>query len=403
VSAGFIRLNTVASTRNLAKHLMETTALPDDVELAVVCYHAKYSGLELTLIDRALNTITNRKRLARGESFSKEALSNYIEPLRRGTGKPNLLIIAVTTSIIETGRDHDYDWAILEPSSHRSLIQGPGRVRRHREALEWQPQNVSLIAYPEKALKDGAYEPGHPVRIYSYPGPLTSFADKRFKGVDVPYPDLLQKACDDLEVAACITADTEKDSCALGFMNEYLGGIRNSVAITPPAELENNLAILEQYVLFKSLTEPGSMARMQPESAVSLLAQQKEALLLSAWAYQEGFRDTDRQFLEDQVFLLQPRGEGGSYAVNATPRTRAGTAAAHVTREEVALVHPFRSILLGAAGGSLDMTALLAQEATSLASQGFSPSDLFSFSCFSPARIGTAVKALSYDPLLGFV
>jgi CRISPR-associated endonuclease/helicase Cas3 len=31
------------------------------------------------------------------------------------------------------GRDHDYDWAVVEPSSVRSLIQLLGRVRRHRD------------------------------------------------------------------------------------------------------------------------------------------------------------------------------------------------------------------------------------------------------------------------------
>lgn len=30
------------------------------------------------------------------------------------------------------GRDHDYDWAIVEPSSMRSIIQLAGRIRRHR-------------------------------------------------------------------------------------------------------------------------------------------------------------------------------------------------------------------------------------------------------------------------------
>ena len=33
--------------------------------------------------------------------------------------------------VTEVGRDHDYDWAVVEPSSMRSLIQLAGRVRRH--------------------------------------------------------------------------------------------------------------------------------------------------------------------------------------------------------------------------------------------------------------------------------
>ena len=36
----------------------------------------------------------------------------------------------------EIGRDHDFDWAIVEPSSYRSIIQLAGRVHRHRPCLQ---------------------------------------------------------------------------------------------------------------------------------------------------------------------------------------------------------------------------------------------------------------------------
>lgn len=34
----------------------------------------------------------------------------------------------LATAVAEVGRDHDYDWAIVEPSSMRSIIQLAGRV-----------------------------------------------------------------------------------------------------------------------------------------------------------------------------------------------------------------------------------------------------------------------------------
>jgi CRISPR-associated endonuclease/helicase Cas3 len=45
----------------------------------------------------------------------------------------NHVFIVLGTSVVEVGRDHDYDWAIAEPSSLRSIIQLAGRVQRHRQ------------------------------------------------------------------------------------------------------------------------------------------------------------------------------------------------------------------------------------------------------------------------------
>jgi CRISPR-associated endonuclease/helicase Cas3 len=53
--------------------------------------------------------------------------------------EPDQLFIVLGSPVTEVGRDHDYDWAIVEPSSVRSLIQLAGRIRRHRPgAVEQQ-------------------------------------------------------------------------------------------------------------------------------------------------------------------------------------------------------------------------------------------------------------------------
>ena len=46
--------------------------------------------------------------------------------------EPHQLFIVLGSPVTEVGRDHDYDWAAVEPSSMRSLIQLAGRIRRHR-------------------------------------------------------------------------------------------------------------------------------------------------------------------------------------------------------------------------------------------------------------------------------
>ena len=58
------------------------------------------------------------------------------------------LFIVLGSPVTEVGRDHDYDWAIVEPSSMRSIIQLAGRVRRHREQA-CEVANILLLDQPK--------------------------------------------------------------------------------------------------------------------------------------------------------------------------------------------------------------------------------------------------------------
>jgi CRISPR-associated endonuclease/helicase Cas3 len=64
----------------------------------------------------------------------------------------------LASPVAEVGRDHDYDWAIVEPSSMRSIIQLAGRIRRHRfEAYD--KANIYLLNSNIKSLKNNASQP----------------------------------------------------------------------------------------------------------------------------------------------------------------------------------------------------------------------------------------------------
>ena len=65
-----------------------------------------------------------------------------------------MLFILVATPVEEIGRDHDFDWAVVEPSSYRSIIQLAGRVRRHRDGGIDNP-NIALLQYNWKTVKAG--------------------------------------------------------------------------------------------------------------------------------------------------------------------------------------------------------------------------------------------------------
>lgn len=66
------------------------------------------------------------------------------EPVQSG------LFIVVATPVEEVGRDHDFDWAIIEPSSAQSIVQAAGRVHRHRTNPVADP-NIGVLQYNLRA------------------------------------------------------------------------------------------------------------------------------------------------------------------------------------------------------------------------------------------------------------
>lgn len=61
------------------------------------------------------------------------------------------IFVVLGTSVVEVGRDHDYDWAIAEPSSLRALVQLAGRIQRHRQ-LPPSSANLHVLNQNLRAL-----------------------------------------------------------------------------------------------------------------------------------------------------------------------------------------------------------------------------------------------------------
>lgn len=68
------------------------------------------------------------------------------------TSAENHVFIVLGTSVVEVGRDHDYDWAIAEPSSLRSIIQLAGRIQRHRQVPS-TTENLVVLNQNIRAVK----------------------------------------------------------------------------------------------------------------------------------------------------------------------------------------------------------------------------------------------------------
>ncbi len=149
-SVGFTRFNQIPVAQNFALWLSANATIPDDnFCFVVINYHSKYLRIDRSIIenylDRNLKWIENDNKYV-AKLFSDETLLKFIA---KNSQHKNICLVVSTTSIQETGRDHDYDWCILDPCSVKSLVQAAGRVRRHRK-WEYNTPNIAILNVPSQ-------------------------------------------------------------------------------------------------------------------------------------------------------------------------------------------------------------------------------------------------------------
>lgn len=156
VSFGVIRLANISPCVAAAKHLMECN-WPNHVDVKIMAYHSQQVMLLRHEQERHLDSILKRKTTSPDEQ--QGTLADFVvrKHLKNSQAK-NMLFIVVATPVEEIGRDHDFDWAVVEPSSYRAIIQLAGRVRRHREGAVISP-NIALLQYNWRTIK-GGNQPG---------------------------------------------------------------------------------------------------------------------------------------------------------------------------------------------------------------------------------------------------
>jgi len=122
VSIGLVRMSNIEPCLEVAQRLV--SAVPD---AHVVTYHAREPLLRRTYKEHHFDKILRR---ARGNALLEEEMRKHLAKFdKRGA---NAIFVVVATPVEEVGRDHDFDWGIIEPSSMHSIIQTAGRVNRHR-------------------------------------------------------------------------------------------------------------------------------------------------------------------------------------------------------------------------------------------------------------------------------
>jgi CRISPR-associated endonuclease/helicase Cas3 len=157
VSLGLVRIANIKNLVGLVKAFAGEDA-GDDFAVHICCYHSRFPLILRSEIEKNLDSLLKRGK-------GKDITSNHVfrEAIRKHPDKKHHIFIVFASPVAEVGRDHDYDWAVIEPSSMRSVIQIAGRVRRHRDG-EWDKVNIFILDKNINAMK------GERLPYYTKPG-----------------------------------------------------------------------------------------------------------------------------------------------------------------------------------------------------------------------------------------
>lgn len=150
ISIGVIRMANVNPCVELSLYLMQCN-WPDHTAVRVMTYHSRQILLLRHEQEKYLDSVLKRKQ-ENGQVVDIEdpVMRNHIDH----ETEEDIIFILVATPVEETGRDHDFDWAVIEPSSGRSIIQLAGRVLRHRKSAgNISHENVAVMDYNLRGLQ----------------------------------------------------------------------------------------------------------------------------------------------------------------------------------------------------------------------------------------------------------
>ena len=165
ISFGIIRMANIGPCVSLSLYLLRCP-WSSDYTVRLMTYHSRQILILRHEQERYLDAVLKRK-YKKGEpvDLTDPVIRKHIDE----AVTDNVMFLVVSTPVEETGRDHDFDWAIIEPSSYRSIIQLSGRVLRHRIMdRDIKKPNVAVMNYnlrgllgEEQAFKWPGFETGN--------------------------------------------------------------------------------------------------------------------------------------------------------------------------------------------------------------------------------------------------
>lgn len=162
ISFGLVRMANIEPLFEVAQELFRLGA-PENYRIHLCVYHSRFPLLLRSAIEHQLDTTLNRR--------NSQAVYEHkdVRTMIDAYPEQNHLFVVLGSPVTEVGRDHDYDWAVVEPSSMRSLIQLAGRVQRHRQKTCATP-NIFIFDRNIKSFTVVNGQDGKPKAVFVRPG-----------------------------------------------------------------------------------------------------------------------------------------------------------------------------------------------------------------------------------------
>ncbi|RZG86332.1 type I-F CRISPR-associated helicase Cas3f [Acinetobacter venetianus] len=150
ISFGLIRVANIKHAIGLAQFLSEHLS-----EAKVACYHANDWLISRFYKEQRLDQLLTRHKDGKKRKTGNEQILKDTEvvELVKHSSVRSVPFIVVATPVEEVGRDHDFDWAVIDASSVQSIVQTVGRVNRHRLDKIKQP-NVMIPQWNYRYCQD---------------------------------------------------------------------------------------------------------------------------------------------------------------------------------------------------------------------------------------------------------
>jgi len=145
-SVGLVRFAHIRECASFGRFLSKID--DSEVEARFLVYHSAFPLALRHETERYLDSVLRN----RGRFVEDPVVGEHLRSAERSSR--DAIFLVVSTPIEEIGRDHDFDWAVVEPSSVSSVAQLAGRVRRHRFE-EWRTENLFIMRYNARAWREG--------------------------------------------------------------------------------------------------------------------------------------------------------------------------------------------------------------------------------------------------------
>lgn len=287
ISFGLIRMANIDPLFEVALALFRLGA-PPGVHVHLCVYHARFPLFLRSRIEHLLDTALDRRQEA--AVFDLPDVRRRIDAVEAR----DQLFVVLGSPVTEVGRDHDYDWAVVEPSSMRSLIQLAGRVWRHRRDKAVSQPNLLVCDSNLKHFD----RPGQPA--FCRPGfesPDYPLRPHRLTALLAPWLDGDQRM--PIDARPRIVARAGSDRLPAGNLVD-LEHVRMEHQMLPPERVHALNATsfwLRDHARLTAFLQQAQPFRDQPQPDVEVVWLPDEDDVLRLYRVEEG----ERRFLELHV------------------------------------------------------------------------------------------------------